>query len=57
MTIKRTYKEINSKIKSGKVVIVTAEEIIPIVEKKDIEKATEEIDVVTITKLTDQPVN
>lgn len=47
MTVKRTYEEINTKIRSGKAVIVTAEEIIPIVEKKGIEKATEEIDVVT----------
>ncbi|GAF84634.1 unnamed protein product, partial [marine sediment metagenome] len=34
MTIQRTYEEINSKIRSGKAVIVTAEEIIPIVEEK-----------------------
>ena len=47
MTIQRTYEEINSKIRSGKAVIVTAEEIIPIVEEKGIKKATEEIDVVT----------
>ena len=47
MTIKRTYEEINTKIRSGKAVIVTAEEIIPIVEEKGIKKATEEIDVVT----------
>ncbi|GAG52318.1 unnamed protein product, partial [marine sediment metagenome] len=47
MTIKRTYKEINTKIRNGKAVIVTAEEIIPIVEEKGIERAAEEIDVVT----------
>ncbi|MEE8564450.1 MAG: homocysteine biosynthesis protein [Atribacterota bacterium] len=47
MTIQRTYEEINSKIRSGKAVIVTAEEIIPIVEERGIKKATEEIDVVT----------
>jgi len=47
LTIKRTYEEINTKIRSGKAVIVTAEEIIPIVEEKGIKKATEEIDVVT----------
>ena len=47
MTIQRTYEEINTKIRSGKAVIVTAEEIIPIVEEKGIEEATEEIDVVT----------
>ena len=47
LTIKRTYKEINTKIRNGKAVIVTAEEIIPIVEEKGVEKATKEIDVVT----------
>jgi len=47
MTIKRTYEEINKRIKKGKAVIVTAEEIIPIVEEKGIERAAEEIDVVT----------
>jgi uncharacterized protein (DUF39 family) len=47
LTIQRTYEEINTKIRSGKAVIVTAEEIIPIVEEKGIKKATEEIDVVT----------
>ncbi|MCK5767916.1 MAG: hypothetical protein KAH35_06045, partial [Candidatus Atribacteria bacterium] len=47
MTTKRTYEQINKKIKDGKAVVVTAEEIIPIVEEKGIEKATEEIDVVT----------
>ena len=47
MTIQRTYEEINTKIRSGKAVIVTAEEIIPIVKEKGLEKATEEIDVVT----------
>jgi len=45
--MQKTYEEINTKIKSGKAVIVTAEEIISIVEEKGIEKATEEIDVVT----------
>jgi len=47
MTAKRTYEEINKRIKKGEAVIVTAEEIIPIVEEKGIDKATEEIDVVT----------
>jgi len=47
MAMQKTYEEINTKIKSGKAVIVTAEEIISIVEEKGIEKATEEIDVVT----------
>ncbi len=47
MAIQRTYEEINIKIRKGEAVIVTAEEIIPIIEEKGIEKATEEIDVVT----------
>lgn len=47
MAMQKTYEEINTKIKSGKAVIVTAEEIISIVEEKGVEKATEEIDVVT----------
>jgi len=47
MAIKRTYEEINKRIKKGKAVIATAEEIIPIVEEKGIERAAKEIDVVT----------
>ena len=43
----KTIAEINQKIKSGQVVIVTAEEIIDIVEKKGVEKAAKEVDVVT----------
>lgn len=47
MGIKRTYAEINEKIKSGKVVVVTAEEIIKIVEEKGVEEAARQVDVVT----------
>ncbi len=47
MTVKRTYEEINKKIRKGEAVVVTAEEIIPILEEKGLERATEEIDVVT----------
>ncbi len=47
MTIKRTYEEINAKIKRGEAVVVTAEEVISMVEEKGVKKATEEIDVVT----------
>lgn len=43
----KTYEEINEKIKEGKVVVVTAEEIIDIVEEKGIEAAAREVDVVT----------
>ena len=43
----KTIKEINEKIKSGDVVIVTAEEIIDIVEKKGPKEAAQHVDVVT----------
>ena len=43
----KTIAEINKKIKQGKVVVVDAEEIIDIVERKGPQKAAEEIDVVT----------
>lgn len=43
----KTIKEINEKIKKGEAVVVTAEEIIGIVEKKGVEKAAQEVDVVT----------
>ncbi len=47
MTIQRTYEEINTKIKNGEAVVVTAEEVISLVEEKGLEKSAEEIDVVT----------
>ena len=43
----KTYKEINEKIKKGEAVIVTAEEIIDLVEEKGTAKAAQEVDVVT----------
>ncbi len=43
----RTVKEINEKIARGDVVVVTAEEIINIVEEDGAEKAAERVDVVT----------
>jgi len=43
----RTIKEINEKIKKGQAVVVTAEEVIDLVEKKGIKKAAQEVDVVT----------
>lgn len=43
----KTIKEINEKIKKGKVVAVTAEEIIDLVEKKGARRAAQEVDVVT----------
>ncbi len=43
----KTYAEINEKIKNGNVVVVTAEEMIKIVEEKGITVAAEEVDIVT----------
>lgn len=43
----RSIAEINEKIAKGKVVVVTAEEVITIVEDKGVVKAAKEIDVVT----------
>ena len=43
----KTIAEINEKIKQGKAVVVTAEEIIDIAREKGISRTAEEIDVVT----------
>jgi uncharacterized protein (DUF39 family) len=43
----KTYAEINDKIKKGEVVVVNAEEMIDIVDEKGVEKAAQEVDVVT----------
>jgi uncharacterized protein (DUF39 family) len=43
----KSYEEINEKIRSGQAVVVTAEEVIDIVAEKGLEKAAQEIDVVT----------
>ena len=43
----KTIKEINEKIKKGEAVVVTAEEIIDLVDKKGAKKAAQEVDVVT----------
>jgi uncharacterized protein (DUF39 family) len=43
----KTIAEINEKIKKGKVVVVTAEEIIKMVEEKGVKRVAEEVDVVT----------
>lgn len=43
----RTIQEINEKIKAGKAVVVTAEEMTGIVKTKGVEKAYREVDVVT----------
>lgn len=43
----KTYKEINEKIGKGEAVVLTAEEIIDVVEQDGFEKAAKEVDVVT----------
>ncbi len=43
----KTLEEIHDKIQQGKAVVVTAEEIIGLVEEKGVTKAAEEVDVVT----------
>jgi len=43
----RSYEEINEKIRTGKVVVVTAEEVIDLVAEKGVEKVAREVDVVT----------
>ena len=43
----KTYQQINDRIESGKAVVLTADEIIDYVDKKGIEAAAEEVDVVT----------
>jgi len=43
----KTIKEINEKIKKGKAVVATAEEIIDLVEKDGLKKTAEKVDVVT----------
>jgi len=43
----KTIKEINEKIKNGEVVVVTAEEVIDLVEKKGLHETARHVDVVT----------
>lgn len=43
----RSFEEVNEKIRSGKVTVVTAEELIGIVSEKGVAKAAKEVDVVT----------
>jgi len=47
MAISKTYEEINEKIKKGKAVVVTAEEIIDLAAEEGISKAAAKVDVVT----------
>src|SRR5512136_3137465 len=43
----KTVAEINEKIRKGRAVVVTAEEVLEIAKEKGVRKAAEEIDVVT----------
>ncbi len=45
--VQKTYRQINAKIKSGDVVVVTAEEMIDIVAENGAEEAARQVDVVT----------
>jgi len=45
--MKRTYAEINEKIRKRKAVVLTAEEVIDLVKDKGVENAAKEVDVVT----------
>jgi len=45
--VQKTYQQINAKIQSGEVVVVTAEEMVDIVRKKGPVKAARQVDVVT----------
>ncbi|MGB4302968.1 MAG: homocysteine biosynthesis protein [Syntrophomonadaceae bacterium] len=45
--MQKSYEEINEKIRRGQAVVVTAEEVIDIVAEKGLDKAAQEIDVVT----------
>lgn len=47
MAIEKTYAEINEKIKSGRAVVLSAEEIISLVEEKGVSDAARSVDVVT----------
>lgn len=47
MGIERTYEEINEKIRSGKVVVVTAEEVLDMVAGEGVAGAAKRVDVVT----------
>lgn len=47
MGINKTYDEINEKIKSGQAVVLTAEEVVALVEEKGVQQAAKEVDVVT----------
>jgi len=47
MATERTFREINERIKQGKAVVVTAEELVTMVREKGVSQVTSEVDVVT----------
>lgn len=47
MSVEKTYAEINARIKAGKAVVMTAEELIALVDEKGLARAAQEVDVVT----------
>ena len=47
MSLTKSYQEINEKIKKGRVVVVTAEEVISMVQDEGTEKGLEKVDIVT----------
>ncbi len=47
MATERSFREINERIRQGKAVVVTAEELVTMVREKGVSQATSEVDVVT----------
>ena len=47
MSVERTYQEINERIKAGKAVVLTAEEVIVKVREQGVKRTAQEVDVVT----------
>jgi L-aspartate semialdehyde sulfurtransferase len=47
LTTRRTYEEINQKIKSGQAVVLTAEEVLNLVDEQGVSRAAAAVDVVT----------
>ncbi|MHB1043702.1 MAG: homocysteine biosynthesis protein [Eubacteriales bacterium] len=47
MASEKTYAEINEKIRAGRAVVLTAEEVVALVEEKGVTEATRQVDVVT----------
>ncbi len=47
MEIRKSYEEINEKIKSGKAVILTAEEVTKMAQEQGIKEVAKKVDVVT----------